>query len=39
MPKEDAATFVKVDVKSKTGSKTFNTGTVMDAPGIDSLNP
>jgi len=39
MPKEDAATFVKVDVKSKTGSKIFNTGTVMDAPGIDSLNP
>ena len=39
MPKEDAATFVKLDVKSKTGSKIFNTGTVMDAPGIDSLNP
>ena len=48
LPREDAATFVSVEVRSGAAgnvpgkpkfSKKFFTGTVSDYPGIDSLNP
>mmetsp|Transcript_17297 Transcript_17297/g.31329 ORF Transcript_17297/g.31329 Transcript_17297/m.31329 type:complete len:754 (-) Transcript_17297:132-2393(-) len=40
VPKVDAATFVKVVYgESSKHEKTFYTGTVMDYPGYDALNP
>ncbi|KAL7526718.1 hypothetical protein ACHAXR_001619, partial [Thalassiosira sp. AJA248-18] len=40
IPKEDAATHVKVVYgEGSDHEKTFSTGTVMDYPGFDALNP
>ncbi|KAL7543424.1 hypothetical protein ACHAXR_012705 [Thalassiosira sp. AJA248-18] len=40
IPKEDAATYVKVVYGESTDhEKTFYTGTVVDYPGFDALNP
>lgn len=40
IPKVDAATFIKVVYgEGSKHKKTFYTGTVMDYPGIDPLNP
>lgn len=40
IPREDAATYIKVVYGEKNKhEKTFYTGTVMEYPGIDALNP
>jgi len=39
IPKEDAATYIKVRYGEGEHKKTFYTGTVTDYPGLDALNP